>query len=135
MYYDEYVKYSTAYDADVAGDVYPQADNNQLTNTSLPRAFLYNSNSDGRKLMNVSITDITQNEDETIGFKFAIDKSGSEEGDNTTYGMGSDVPSAISHVEASGSKKSSAVYTLDGRQAGKSNRGIYIIDGKKFISK
>lgn len=85
-YYDEYCKLTELLDADVRGDVYPQEDNNQLTNTSLPRAFLYNKNSDGRKLMNISITDITQNADGTISFKFAPDNSGSgEEGDNTVY--------------------------------------------------
>ena len=83
-YYDEYMELSDQCDADVAGDVYPQKGNNQLTNTSQPRAFLYNKNSDGRKLMNISITDITQNADGTISFKFAPDNSGSgEEGDNT----------------------------------------------------
>ena len=72
------------FDEDVEGDVYPQPNNNQLTNTSTPRAFLYNKNTDGRKLMNVSITEITQNEDGTIGFHFAPDNSGSGvEGDNT----------------------------------------------------
>lgn len=75
------------YYADIYGDVYPQPNNNQLTNTSTPRAFLYNKNTDGRKLMNISITDITQNPDSTISFKFAPDNSGSgEEGDNTDYG-------------------------------------------------
>lgn len=75
--------------ADVKGDVYPQPDNNQLTNTSTPRAFLYNKNTDGRKLMNISITDITQNEDGTMSFHFVPDNSGSgEEGDNTDTGNG-----------------------------------------------
>jgi len=73
-------------EADLQRDVYPQPENDQLTNTSLPRAFTYNANSDGRKLMNVAITEITQNGDGTIAFKFAPDNSGTEEGDNTTYG-------------------------------------------------
>ena len=85
-YVDEYYELLGLYDADVKGDVYPQANNNQLTNTSTPRAFLYNKNSDGRKLMNISITDIKQNANGTISFKFAPDNSGSgEEGDNTEY--------------------------------------------------
>ena len=84
---DQYYDLWDQYDADVIGDVYPQKDNNQLTNTSQPRAFLYNANTDGRKLMNISITDITQNADGTMAFKFAPDNSGSgEEGDNTVYG-------------------------------------------------
>lgn len=84
-YYDEYFDLWDQYDADVLGDVYPQPQNNQLSNTSTPRAFLYNKNSDGRKLMNISITEITQNADGTIAFKFAPDNSGTEEGDNTIY--------------------------------------------------
>ena len=75
--------------ADMAADIYPQPANNQLTNTSCPRAFTYNKNSDGRKLMNVSITQITQNADGTIAFRFAPDNTGSgREGDNTDHGDG-----------------------------------------------
>ena len=86
-YLELYYELNDRYYADVRADVYPQPDNNQLTNTSVPRSFLYNANEDGRKLMNISITDITQNSDGTIAFKFAPDNSGSgEEGDNTVYG-------------------------------------------------
>lgn len=85
-YLDEYYELEDKYKADVCGDVYPQKDNNQLTNTSKPRAFLYNQNTDGRKLMNIAITDITQNDNGTISFKFAPDNNGTEEGDNTVYG-------------------------------------------------
>ena len=56
---------------DILGDPYPYNGNNKLTNTSSPKASVYNSNSDGKKLMNVSITDITQNNDGTMSFKFA----------------------------------------------------------------
>lgn len=83
----EYNEWRAKYYADMREDVYPQSYNNQLTNTSKPRAFLYNENTDGRKLMNISITDITQNTDGTIAFKFAPDDSGTEEGDNTVYGL------------------------------------------------
>ena len=85
-YADEYFELKDLLNADIACDVYPQEDHNSLTNTSTPRAFTYNANTDGRKLMNISITDITQNADGTISFKFAPDNSGSgEEGDNTVY--------------------------------------------------
>ena len=89
---DQYYDLWDQYGADVQGDVYPQENNNQLTNTSTPRAFLYNKNSDGRKLMNISITDITQNSDGTISFKFAPDNSGTEEDDNTEYGQSNAKP-------------------------------------------
>ncbi|MBQ9641336.1 MAG: M6 family metalloprotease domain-containing protein [Bacteroidaceae bacterium] len=84
---DEYYALSDSLYADMATDIYPQPGSNQLTNTSLPRAFTYNQNTDGRKLMNISITDITQNADGTISFSFAPDGTGSgEEGDNTDTG-------------------------------------------------
>ena len=56
---------------DILGDPYPYNGNNKLTNTSSPKASLYNANTDGKKLMNVSITDITQNDNGTMSFKFA----------------------------------------------------------------
>lgn len=91
-YLDEYYELSDQYDADVRGDVYPQEGNNQLTNTSKPRAFLYNRNTDGRKLMNIAITDIKQKSTGTISFKFEPDNSGMEEGDNTEYGDSTPTP-------------------------------------------
>jgi len=62
-YANEYFDLEDLLNADIAGDVYPQEGHNSLTNTSTPRAFTYNANTDGRKLMNISITDITQNAD------------------------------------------------------------------------
>ena len=53
------------------GDPYPYGSNNMLTNSSKPSATLYNKNTDGKKLMNKSVTDITQNEDGTIAFNFS----------------------------------------------------------------
>ena len=56
--------------ADVDGDAYPYGTLDSLSNMSVPRATLYNPNSDGRKLLNVGITHITQNADGTIDFDF-----------------------------------------------------------------
>ena len=136
QYYYEYFEIVEQYDADVKGDVYPQPGNNKLTNTSVPRAFLYNKNTDGRKLMNISITDITQNADGTIAFKFAPDKSDSGmEGDNTDYGK-SDDPTAIRTLQTAGNQDA-RVYTIDGRYAGSNfqqlGHGIYIVNGKKIV--
>ena len=85
--YAEYKELYAQNEADIAGDVYPQPDNNQLTNVSTPRAFTYHPNSDGRLLMNCAITDITQQPDGTITFRYTPDQSGTEEGDNTVYGQ------------------------------------------------
>lgn len=84
--YEEYEAVLTEKAKDAAHDTYPQGDNNELSNTSKPRAFTYNANSDGRKLMNIKISSITQNSNGTIAFNFAPDNSGTEEGDNTEYG-------------------------------------------------
>lgn len=60
-YYDYY---------DVDGDAYPYGKLDSLSNMSMPRATLYNANSDGRKLLNVGILNIKQNDDLTIDFDF-----------------------------------------------------------------
>lgn len=133
-FYDEYLELWDQYDADVKADVYPQPGNNQLSNTSTPRAFLYNKNSDGRKLMNICITGITQNADGTIAFKYAPDSSGTEEGDNTDYGQ--KTHTAIHTVEAT-AVKTPWIYILDGRSVGTDfqqlRRGVYIVNGKKIV--
>lgn len=51
-------------------DLYPYKDNNSLTNNSYPAATLYNSNSDGTLMMNRGVTNITQNADGTMSFKY-----------------------------------------------------------------
>lgn len=53
------------------GDPYPNGNVNSLTNSSRPKATVYNANTDGKNLMNKSVTDITQNEDGTIAFNFS----------------------------------------------------------------
>lgn len=51
-------------------DLYPYKDNNSLTNNSYPAATLHNSNSDGTLMMNRGVTNITQNADGTMSFKY-----------------------------------------------------------------
>ena len=58
-------------EADVPGDPYPHQGNNQLTNTSTPRAATHHINASGNRLMDIAITDITQNADGTIAFRFS----------------------------------------------------------------
>ena len=84
---DDYYALYDAYENDFKNDVYPVG-NTELSNTSKPRAFTYNANSDGRKLMNIKVSEITQNDDGTIAFNFAPDNSGDKEGDNTEYSYG-----------------------------------------------
>lgn len=54
----------------LSGDTYPYGSKNSLTNTSTPKASVYNANTDGSYLMNKPITEITQNSDRTISFKY-----------------------------------------------------------------
>ena len=55
---------------------YPQADNNTLSNASTPKAMVYNANTDGSHLLNVSVNNITQHDDGTISFSFVSKQSG-----------------------------------------------------------
>ena len=56
--------------SDVHGDCYPYGKLDSLSNMSMPRATLYNPNTDGRKLLNVGLTNIKRNSDGTIDFDF-----------------------------------------------------------------
>lgn len=105
--------------------LYPNAGNNELTDTSAPAAKLYNAKTDGSKLMGKSITNITQNEDGSIDFDFM---GGSK--DNIISGIHSVVNDQISSF-------GQGVYSLDGRYVGASidglGKGIYIVNGKKVV--
>ncbi len=52
------------------GDFYPYNGNNCLTATSTPAATLFNTNTNGKRTMDKSIVDITQNADGSMGFTF-----------------------------------------------------------------
>lgn len=70
---DGMYNYGGGLDADdLAGDPYPYEGNNSLSNTSTPKAVLYNTNTDGSKLMNKAVYDITRNDDGTVSFKFKV---------------------------------------------------------------
>ena len=51
-------------------DLYPYNTKNSLTDTTTPKASLYNKNTDGSKLMHKPITEIKQNADKTMSFLF-----------------------------------------------------------------
>ena len=137
--YDQYLDVYDQYIADIKNDVYPQKGNNQLSNTSTPRAFLYNKNNDGRKLMNISITEITQKISGNISFKFAPDDSGTEEGDNTEYGRqgGGQVDAIGITSYQTADRTARRIYTIDGRYVGTDfqqlQRGLYIVNGRKVV--
>lgn len=103
-----------------AGDIYPNKDNNCLTNTSTPAATLYNNNIDGTKYMNKAVRDITRNEDGTMSFSF--------ENLNTT---------SIKTLKPNTTDEDRRIFGIDGRYLGKKSetlkKGIYIINKKKIV--
>lgn len=107
---------------DVAGDLYPTSSNNAFGNTTMPQATLIHANSDGSFLLNKSITDITQNADGTIAFRFT--------NDNAT---------AIKSVITDETAKNRAIYTLNGQYMGTEtstlSKGIYVVGGRKVVVK
>lgn len=62
-------------------DLYPYHKNDSLTATSIPAATLYHAKADGKKLMGKAITNITQNDDGSMSFKFRAVDNGTA-GDN-----------------------------------------------------
>ncbi len=101
------------------GDPYPYNSNNSLTNTSSPAATLNNLNTDGSRLMNKPITSITQNTDGTISFNFMMEES------------------KVNAIKSQEDSQDDRIYSIDGRYQGQDvstlSKGIYIINGKKFI--
>jgi len=67
---------------DIAGDTYPYGSKDSLTNTSYPRAMLYNANTDGSDRLNHAITGITQNADGTVDFYYRAVDSNTEISDD-----------------------------------------------------
>lgn len=67
------------------GDPFKQSTAKSLTN-STKYASLYNANTDGTKRMNKSVTDITQNNDDTMSFNLKLDNTGGNGGDNPSPG-------------------------------------------------
>ncbi|MBQ4392525.1 MAG: M6 family metalloprotease domain-containing protein [Prevotella sp.] len=61
---------NTASIGNMSTDLYPYGSKDSLTDTSTPKASLYNANTDGSKLMHKPITGIKQNSDQTISFLF-----------------------------------------------------------------
>ena len=97
---------------------YPYPSNNLLTNNSNPAATLNHENTDGSKLMNKPITNISVTNG-LASFDFA--------GNN---------PSAIRTFAADHSFNTPCVYDLQGRRVdGQPNKGIYIVDGRKVVIK
>lgn len=108
----------------LAGDPYPYNGNNQLTNTSIPNASVYNANTDGSKLMNKPITNIVRNADGTIDFDFM-------------GGSDTNIITGIKAIRTMNIECDKRIYDLHGRYVGTDMnalpKGVYIIGGKKIV--
>ena len=111
---------------DAAHDPFPYGEKDSLTNKSLPRAELYNLNSDGIHYTSKPITNIKLN-DGVISFTFQNKVV------NATSGIQATIKDDKSHLD----NKKTTIYTLDGRNMGTNTstlpKGIYIINGRKVI--
>ena len=57
---------------DAGHDAYPYNKNNSLSKSSTPKNSVFNRNNDGTRLMGKALTNITQNSDGTMSFKFKL---------------------------------------------------------------
>ena len=107
----------------LSGAPYPLANdegilNDALTDTSVPAAVVYNKNAEDTLFMSKPITDIVQNEDGTVSFKFK----------NGTLDVIDDLVSGLA------TKGEGNIYDLQGRRIyGKPARGLVIKDNRKMI--
>ncbi len=111
-----------SYERDLDGDPYPGANNNRsLTDTSTPRASLFNKNTAGKKLMSKPITEITESADGLISFQFMGGGQVIDGISNATAGTASALPAPC--------------YDLTGRQVATPTKGIYLSNGQKLIKR
>ena len=92
---------------------------NELTDTSVPAAIVYNVNADGTLFMGKAITDIKQNEDGTVSFLFM-------------GGIPSDVHVSVFGIQNSELRE--GIFDLQGRRIyGTPSRGLVIKNGRKMM--
>lgn len=117
-------------ESNIDGDCFPYVNNvgklvnSEFSDKSTKGAEWYNDNSQGDRKLHAAITDITQNDDLSISFKFTKEK----------------VEDGIKDVQtaAADQQRSSKLYDLGGREMKGTQavgKGIYIRGGKKFVVK
>ena len=118
------IRASNSTNSNGSGDAYPYNNNNTLTNTSKPAATLYHNNSDGKRLMNIRLQNITQQADGTISFDFY---------DTAEQGPVVGIDDATRQNDKEQIENN--IYDLQGRRYEGSNlpHGLYIINGKKIV--
>ena len=87
----------------------------ELSDTSSPAASLFNPNAEGDYLMHHSITEITESSDGLISFIFDEEALGIKTTDNRQQ------------------TTDNVIYNLSGQRLSKPQKGINIINGKKYF--
>ena len=103
------------YSGTLSGDTWPQSEKTELSDNSTPAASLYNPNAEGDLLMHHSITEITESSDKLISFIFDEEALGIN-----SMGKGQNV-------------MDNCIYNLSGQRLTKPQKGINIINGKKYV--
>jgi hypothetical protein len=101
----------------LAGDPWPgTSGKTELSDTSTPAATLYNPNANGEKLMNHSISEISESSDGLISFIFD-EEALKLENINADLNL------------------NNGIYNLAGQRLAKPQKGFNIINGKKYFEK
>ena len=103
------------YSGTLSGDPWPQSEKTELSDNSTPAASLYNPNAEGDLLMHHSITEITESSDKLISFIFDEEALG------------------INSMGKGQSAMDNCIYNLSGQRLTKPQKGINIINGKKYF--
>ena len=87
-----------------SNDLYPYQYNDSLTATSKPAATLFNNNSEGKKVLQGAVLNITQNADGTMSFAYRSGKSSDSgesggEGGEGGEGGGNELPEGVVFLE------------------------------------
>ena len=84
-----------------SNDLYPYQYNDSLTATSKPAATLFNNNSEGKKVLQGAVLNITQNADGTMSFAYRSGKSSDsgESGGEGGEGGGNELPEGVVFLE------------------------------------
>jgi len=110
---------NTLFAFSLSGDTWPgKSGKTELSDNSTPSWGLFNENADGQKLMNHSITEISESEDGLISFIFDEEALGIDDFRLRTTDNG---PQTI--------------YNLSGQRLSRPQRGINIINGKLYFEK
>ncbi len=114
-------------EAQYQGHLYPYNANDSLTNNSLPKATLYNANTDGSNLMNKGIYSIKNNSDGTMSFNC---RSASSSNNGGGTGGGNDNPTTGNIIFYESFDQCQGTGGNDDRWSGSIAQGTFIPDNE-----